>query len=187
MRKVGTVGSEGLGNRFVLDEKSLEDLKSCFTHDVEGTGIDAGALFDRLNKTGSLKAALGVGSEVLEAFYARAVDFIKIGQPERAMKRFSILCALDGQKPDYWLGYGICLTSHGETGLALTAFDMAARIAPDAVAPQLYRLELFMREQRWEEALQALARCDDNARQNPDAALQQAAERFRTALAMRGL
>jgi tetratricopeptide (TPR) repeat protein len=178
--------AEGLGRRLVMDDKSLASLQSCFARDIDGTGIDAADLLDRLGQTGSLKAALGAGPEVLAAFYARAVDLIKIGQTERAMSRFYVLCALDGRKPDHWLGYGICLRSRGQAGLALTAFDMAAGIAPDALAPQLYRLELFMRECRWEEAHQALKRFDEIARQSPEPVLQRAAEPFRTALAMRG-
>mgnify|MGYP003117418853 CR=1 FL=1 len=174
-----------LWDRLGLDEKDVSVVKARFESSMQPLSIDGPALFDRLAQTGSIKQALGVDVLLLEALYARAFHLLEIEQPLRATDVFGLLCALDSKQADHWLGYGICLQACDEPGMALTAFDHAATLAPHWPAPHLHRLSLFMRQERWEEAREALRRLDDSAMDDADIPLLKAAVPFRTALEMR--
>ncbi|MEO9530028.1 hypothetical protein [Roseibium sp.] len=180
-----TVPGSRLSVLLGVDERGTALLRALFVQSTGTLGIDGATLFDRLEVTGSFKEALGVSDNALEVLYARAFQLIQTGHSSRAEDIFRALCALDGEQVDFWLGYGICLRAREDNGQAMLAFDVAVKLAPDAPAPHLHRLELFIRTGRWEEAAEALALFDERADNAKDASFPEAAAPFRKALEMR--
>ncbi|PTW56675.1 tetratricopeptide repeat protein [Breoghania corrubedonensis] len=170
------------GTLLGLEGAALALLEALVTRSFEPLGIDGRALFHRLAETGSLRGALGLNEDALEALYARAYQYLRLGQVGRAEEIFRTLCALDGRIPDHWLGFGICLRAKGNFPQALEAFDKAAHLDPASAAPHFHRLEVFLRDSRWKEALAALDRFDAAASGDQKAHLNEAVTPFRKAI-----
>jgi len=167
------------------DQDELLILATSLARSIEASQAGGACSPDGHCPAPSLKDILGVDDELLEAVYGRALVFLRIGQARRAGDLFYVLCAIDGTRSDHWLGHGICLRECGEIDLALTAFGLAARLASGSPAPHLHRLELLLRQERWDEARSALARLDENAGED-DAELLEAALHLRRVLKMHG-
>lgn len=168
-----------------VDADSLPAFRELFMGNAAALGLDGAVFLESLERTGSFNEALGADEPLLKKLYAHAYRTLQIGQFERARDLFFVLCALDGATMDHWLGYGICLKSSGQIRLALMALQFAARLAPVSPAPHLHLLELFIREQRWDEAQLALNRFDETAGPECDSAFLEAVAPLRTALELR--
>lgn len=171
----GVLGLHGAG---------LTLLGKLFAQSCAPLGIDGGAVFQRFAQTGTLSEALGLSDDMLEALYSRAYQYLRLGQVSRAEEVFRSLCALGGKRTDYWLGYGICLRAKGAFSQALEAFDLALTLDPEAAAPHFHKLELFIRENRWEEARAAYDLFEAAEKGEHGAYLNEAVVPFRIALEM---
>lgn len=129
--------------------------------------------------------ARGVRQTMSEGLYARAFALARIGQSGRAADLFYLLCALDGQRAEHWLGLGLSLRSLDLGAYALIAYEVAARLAPHSAAPQFHRMECLIYLGRWDEARSALCAFELVARDDEDAGLIAAAVRYRKALELR--
>lgn len=169
-----------------LQEDGFALLGKLFAQSCEPLGIDGEAVFQKFSETGTLKGALGLSEDILEALYGRGHQYLKIGQVQRAEGVFRTLCALGGKRSDYWLGYGICLRARGAFVQALEAFDLAIQLDPSSAAPHFHKLELFIREGRWDEAQGTLEHFDAAEVGEQNSYLSDAVIPFRKALEMRG-
>ncbi|WP_163850640.1 tetratricopeptide repeat protein [Pseudooceanicola aestuarii] len=124
--------------------------------EAEG-GRDYLALLDGMLDSGSLRAALGLPEESVDALYAQAFARFNAGDARGARQVFQALCLLAPERVDHWLGFGICLVMDGEETGAALAFDAAVDLAPDAPAPRYHRAELLCRARRWAEARRDVA------------------------------
>ncbi|KZM47353.1 hypothetical protein [Labrenzia sp. OB1] len=167
-----------------VDAASLPVFRELFVANAAALGLDGAVFFESLEKTGAFNKALGADETLLKLLYAHAYRILQIGNFERARDLFFVLCALDCARTDHWLGYGICLKSLGEIGLAVIAFRFAARLAPASPASHLHLLDLFIGEQSWDEAQLALKRFDATAGAECDSAFLEAVTPLRTALEM---
>lgn len=155
--------------------------------DLGGDGtIDYQTIRSRFEQSGSIGVALGMNQDQIDVLYARAFHLLRGGKADRACSIFAFLCALDDAVTDHWLGYGICLRMRGEIGSALVCFDTAAKLAALSSAPLLHKLELLVREERWDDAQKTLIELDRRGQENPqNAAIVEAAGPFRSALSFR--
>lgn len=130
---------------------------------TEKLGIDGDKIFQSFVATGSFKTALGVTDAAIEGLYGRAHQQFLIGQYERAEEIFRTLCALDRSRSDFWLGLGICYRVRGDDAAALRMFDRAADLVPSDAIPHFHRFDVFMRQENWDEAVQACAAFEANS------------------------
>jgi tetratricopeptide (TPR) repeat protein len=120
-----------------------------------------------------------------EFLYARAHQYFMAGDLDKAENLFRVLCLIDGSNYDFWLGYGICLRMKERLEHALVAFDTAALLQPTSAAPHFHRLELFIRQDKWQLAEETLAEFDRVSNEETPKEMEIELEQFRKAIEIR--
>ena len=141
-----------LAEALQMSDEAVGLIGKIFAAGMEKTGVDGEKLFNKFAETGSMKEALGVGDNLVEAVYSKAHQQFSVGKIEQAEQLFRVLSSIAGDKIDHWLGLGICLRARGDHKNAMNAFDAAIKLDPESPVPHFHRLELFIREQEWDSA-----------------------------------
>lgn len=171
-----------LGRALGMTEAEIDLLGSVFVDTLGRSGVAAGPIFERLKAGASLGEAMAIPKGVAALLYARAYRWFSAGRPDRAESLFRVLCIIDGENPDNWVGWGICLRIAERWDDALRAFHTAVALRPDWSVPHFHALELHVRLGDWPAAVAALDSYDRlKSRSDPDEIAEEA-DRFRAAV-----
>lgn len=149
-----------LGRALGMTEEEIELLGSVFVDTLGRSGVAAGPIFERLKSGASLGEAMAIPKGVAALLYARAHRWFSAGRPDRAESLFRVLCIIDGENPDNWVGWGICLRIGERWDDALRAFRTASGLNPAWSVPHFHALELHVRRGEWPAAAAALEAYD---------------------------
>lgn len=173
-----------LGRAFGMTETEIDLLGAVFVETLGRSGVNAAPIFERLKAGASLGEAMAIPKGVAALLYARAHRWFSAGRPERAESLFRVLCIIDGENPDNWVGWGVCLRIAERWDDALRAFRTATTLAPDWSVPHFHALELHVRRGEWPAAAAALDSFDRLKGRGDADEIAEEVERFRGAVAL---
>lgn len=165
-----------------LSADELKYASERFNDITAAFGIDGVSIFKRLASGQSIRQALSIPPEVVEAIYTRAHSWFSLARFDRALTLFKALCVLDGDSADYWVGYGVCLRILRQPANAQRAFDNAALLRPEWEIPHFHALELAVSERWWQQAGICLAAFEARQNESTPATIAHEANRMRIAI-----
>ena len=168
-----------------LTDEDMPVFSAIFAEALSKFGMDGSSVLADLVDGKSVGEALAVPPGSVDLLYARAHHWFGIGRYDRSESLFRTLCVLDGNRCDFWIGYGICLKIRGQHQAAVAALRIAAEKDLRSAIPYYHLLELSMRRSEWEQAQVWLAKFDERASAETPPAITTDVARYRTALALR--
>ena len=170
-----------------LAEDEVDQLEEFFVEATATQGALGRKIFARLRQGASLGEALDVSEDMLEFLYARAYRWLVVAKHQNAEPLFRVLCMLDAESADFWIGLGLCLKARAAWDEALTAFRLASQGRPQWAVPHFHALEVCVRHKKWSKAATELALFDSKADAATPAGLTAEMAKFRKVLRVRAV
>ena len=168
-----------------LSDEDMPVFSAIFAEALSKFGMDGSSVLTDLIDGKSVGEALAVPAGSVDLLYARAHHWFGIGRYDRSESLFRTLCVLDGNRCDFWVGYGICLKIRGQHQAAVAALSIATEKDPASPIPYYHLLELAMRRSQWDQARSWLKEYDGRATAATPSAIVSDVARYRTALELR--
>lgn len=154
---------------------SASEIVELFDLFAASLGFTGRSILEGLASGEPLAAVVDIPDELLELLYYRAHLWGKVGDFQRAEQIFHVLCMANSRDPDYWAGFGLCLTRRGAWDRALEAYERALTLKPDWGTMHVYCLQSCVHMKAWERALEHSQRARELSVDIPEDLLELAA------------